>query len=115
MNSTNLITIKDQRRRTNKMEKQHRKIKTYRELNETEIGLMNEAKDLEAATEQLIHKIQDHIHTQRAIALQIIEYTDSADKGSLERILEAENTIDRIDNKAEELRGLSLSRTNLKV
>lgn len=97
------------------MDNQHRKIKTYRELNATEIALMNEVKNLEAVTEQLIHKIRDHIYTQRAIALQIIEFKNPSDSVSLAQALEAENTIDRIDNKAEALRWVDLSRTNLQV
>ena len=46
------------------MENQHRLIKTYRELSQTEIDLMNECKILEARYHQLHDKIHSHIQTQ---------------------------------------------------
>lgn len=46
------------------MENQHRLIKTYRELNETEIALMNECKVLEARFHELHNKINSHVMEQ---------------------------------------------------
>lgn len=46
------------------MENQHRKIKGYRELSPTEIGLMNEIKELGLNAESLFLKIDAHLSTQ---------------------------------------------------
>mgnify|MGYP000916729031 CR=1 FL=1 len=46
------------------MENQHRLIKTYRELNQTEIDLMNECKLLEAQFHVLHEKIGNHVQKQ---------------------------------------------------
>lgn len=50
------------------MENQHRLIKTYRELNQTEIDLMNECKLLEAQFHALHEKIGNHVQKQCDIA-----------------------------------------------
>lgn len=50
------------------MENQHRLIKTYRELNQTEIDLMNECKLLEAQFHVLHGKISIHVQKQCDIA-----------------------------------------------
>ena len=46
------------------MENQHRLIKTYRELSQTEIDLMNECKMLEAQYHELHAKIHSHVSVQ---------------------------------------------------
>ena len=46
------------------MENQHRLIKTYRELSQTEIDLMNECKVLEAQFHALHSKIHSHVSLQ---------------------------------------------------
>lgn len=46
------------------MENQHRLIKTYRELNSTEIDLMNQCKVLEAQYHELHQKISNHVTDQ---------------------------------------------------
>lgn len=43
------------------MENQHRLIKTYRDLNQQEIDLMNQAKTLEAQVAQFHAKIMRHV------------------------------------------------------
>lgn len=50
------------------MENQHRLIKTYRELNQTEIDLMNECKVLEAHFHKLHDKIFNHLQQQLTVA-----------------------------------------------
>lgn len=50
------------------MENQHRLIKTYRELNQTEIDLMNECKLLEAQFHVLHEKISNHVQNQCDLA-----------------------------------------------
>lgn len=52
------------------MENQHRKITGYRELNQTEINLMNEIKALGPQIEAVIHKVLLHVEAQRKIASQ---------------------------------------------
>ncbi|MNI50751.1 hypothetical protein D3C73_1054400 [compost metagenome] len=47
------------------MENQHRKIKGYRELNETEISLMNEIKAKGVELGELVTKINDYLAKQR--------------------------------------------------
>ena len=47
------------------MENQHRKISGYRELNQSEIDLMNEIKALGPVVEGVIIKVQEHIKSQR--------------------------------------------------
>lgn len=46
------------------MENQHRKIRGYRELNETEIDLMNEIKVEGERIQQLIVKVSQHLAAQ---------------------------------------------------
>lgn len=78
------------------MENQHRLIKTYRELNQTEIDLMNECKLLEAHFHVLHEKISNHVQKQCDIA-------DSAD----------DNTeYDRLAD-ATPYRWLAISKTNV--
>ena len=50
------------------MENQHRKIKGYRELSQTEIDMMNEIKELGGKFEELIEKIETHIGNQESFA-----------------------------------------------
>ena len=47
---------------------QHRKITGYRELDQTEIDLMNEVKALAPAIEEVLNKINSYISCQRADA-----------------------------------------------
>jgi len=47
------------------MGNQHQKIKGYRELNEEEIDLMNEAKELAEKLDVLVHKIKRHPDTDQ--------------------------------------------------
>lgn len=65
------------------MENQHRLIKTYRELNQTEIDLMNECKVLEAQYHVLYNKIYEHIHNQ------ISHASDCAQEIDFNRLMEA--------------------------
>lgn len=46
------------------MENQHRLIKTYRELNQTEIDLMNQVKVAEAQLNQVLAKVQTYVTSQ---------------------------------------------------
>ena len=46
------------------MDNQHRKIKGYRELNQTEIDLMNKIKALGPEIENVLVEIEEHIKTQ---------------------------------------------------
>jgi len=46
------------------MENQHRKISGYRELNQTEIDLMNEVKALGVVMENLLVKVAAHVAPQ---------------------------------------------------
>lgn len=48
------------------MENQHRKISGYRELNQTEIDLMNEIKALGPQVESVLLKVQEHLKYQKA-------------------------------------------------
>lgn len=50
------------------MENQHRKIKGYRELNETEIALMNRIKEHAAATADLIADVDQYLMAQSRTA-----------------------------------------------
>ena len=74
------------------MENQHRLIKTYRELSQTEIDLMNECKMLEAQYHELWHKVHLHIRDQ----------TNQGDVAEQQRLFDA--------NPA---RWLSVSKTNV--
>jgi hypothetical protein len=49
------------------MENQHRKITGYRELNQTEVDLLNEVKALRPQIESVLVKVRNHIDAQRAI------------------------------------------------
>lgn len=52
------------------MDNQHRKIKTYRELNQDEIDLMNEGKELGAQIEAYITKLEEmESNDQRCVAI----------------------------------------------
>lgn len=50
------------------MENQHRKIKGYRELSQTEIDLMNKIKEQGQVLESLIAEVKEHHLTQRMIS-----------------------------------------------
>jgi hypothetical protein len=50
------------------MENQHRKITGYRELEQTEIDLMNEVKALGIQMEDTLKKVHSYIHERRAKA-----------------------------------------------
>lgn len=52
------------------MENQHKLIKTYRDLTQTEIDLMNECKVLEAKYHELHKKIHSHVSAQAHTAEQ---------------------------------------------
>jgi len=47
------------------MDNQHRQIKGYRELDETEIALMNEIKATGAALGELVEKLTSHQDTEK--------------------------------------------------
>lgn len=47
------------------MENQHRQIKGYRELNQTEIDLMNRIKSFGPQLQELCEDIEKHLDTQR--------------------------------------------------
>ena len=69
------------------MENQHQKIKGYRELTQTEIDLMNEAKVLGAQIETLVSKVQQHVKNQRdacCLIEQIKEVTDQVEYDRLD-------------------------------
>ncbi len=52
------------------MDNQHRKIKTYRELNQDEIDLMNEGKELGAKMDAYIQKLESmESNDQRCVAI----------------------------------------------
>jgi hypothetical protein len=70
------------------MENQHRQIKGYRELSQTEIDLMNEVKAVGPQLDALFKKIKTHIEQQRVYAdHQAVHENNSAE---LERIKAAE-------------------------
>ena len=46
------------------MENQHRLIKSYRDLNQEEIDLMNKIKSHERETLKLLKEVEDHLATQ---------------------------------------------------
>ncbi len=49
------------------MENQHKKIKTYRDLTQEEIDLMNEIKDLEAQVADMCKKVATVAHEYEAL------------------------------------------------
>lgn len=55
----------------NQMENQHRLIKTYRELTQAEIDLMNECKVFEAQFHLLKDKIFNHLQDQALAAMSL--------------------------------------------
>ena len=61
------------------MENQHRLIKTYRELNQTEIDLMNECKVLEAQFHVLHNKISAHVQ-QQCEAADVLDSNEEYDR-----------------------------------
>jgi hypothetical protein len=73
------------------MDNQHRSIKGYRDLSQTEIDLMNAIKNHGEATEALIQEVREHLNAQR-----------SHDPDELKRI-----------TNAEPARWLSIARTHL--
>ena len=77
------------------MENQHRKIKGYRELSQTEIDLMNQIKTKGVELQHLFDQESAHIN------IQIIDATNAGNNEEL----------NRIDN-AEPRRWLSIARTH---
>jgi hypothetical protein len=63
------------------MENQHRKISGYRELNQTEIDLMNEIKSLGTQIEEVLIKVKKHLDNAR-----YAEATDEAHNKAMQRI-----------------------------
>ena len=61
------------------MENQHRLIKTYRELNQTEIDLMNECKVFEAQFHTLHSKISAHVQ-QQCEAADVLDSNEEYDR-----------------------------------
>ena len=56
------------------MDNQHRAINGYRELSEFEIGLMNEAKAIEAKWNGFIDRLREHtVFDQRQVAIAATE------------------------------------------
>ena len=81
------------------MENQHRKIAGYRELDQTEIDLMNEVKALGIQMEGVLVKVSEHIRVQES---KIGTYEESMDSRS------------RLDNATPE-RFLALAKTEFQT
>ena len=67
------------------MENQHRKISGYRELNQTEIDLMNKIKALGPQIEDVIEEVRLHVINQRQHAID----TKPQDVVTLDRLTDA--------------------------
>ncbi|MNC01074.1 hypothetical protein D3C75_484160 [compost metagenome] len=84
------------------MENQHRKIKGYRELSQTEIDLMNEVKTKGVELDELVKKIQTYLteqETQKRAAL--VESVETAIAGTIEAVVK-ENLKGADSDEAEE-------------
>lgn len=66
------------------MENQHRRIRGYRELTQTEIDLMNEIKSQGIALEAVLMKVRQHLRDQA----EAVE--GSSDHETVERLAESE-------------------------
>lgn len=84
------------------MENQHRKIRGYRELNQTEIDLMNEIKTKGLELEALVNKARKHAMEQREHVKAL-----AAEK----KIAEAADEDDRL-NEAEPERWAAIGKTH---
>lgn len=74
------------------MDNQHRKIKGYRELSQTEIDLMNEVKAKGVELGELVEKIQAHLIEQKRL-LEVAQLKPGGDDDAyleVQRIREAE-------------------------
>lgn len=71
------------------MENQHRAIKGYRELSQTEIDLMNEVKAMGINLASITAKVRDHIKMQRATVADRIEGAE-AQEAEITRLNAAE-------------------------
>lgn len=70
------------------MDNQHRRITGYRELNQTEIDLMNEIKALGPVIEAVLLKVQDHLKYQKADDGQpVVEITQRLKDATPERFV----------------------------
>lgn len=92
------------------MENQHRMIKTYRELSDTEIALMNACKEMEARVEDLLSRIHVHLFEENARAVDVL----SDPNASAADASAAQEVLNRYDD-TEPMRWLELSRTNMQV
>lgn len=91
------------------MDNQHRKIATYRELNQNEIDLMNSIKSHAALTEAMVRKVRTHIQTQRRELEEELKLGDSLPLG---RVVEIQDELDRLD-ATEPARWLAEGKTDL--
>lgn len=89
------------------MDNQHRKISGYRELNKTEIDLMNEIKALGPQIESVILKVQEHVNAQRNAC-----YAQPTPMG--ERRIVAPYDLARLDNATPE-RFVALAKTDFQT
>ena len=71
------------------MENQHRKITGYRDLDQAEIDLMNEVRQLGIAQEATLKKVEEHIFNQRSENAGIYQETvkQRMDNATPERFL----------------------------
>lgn len=67
------------------MENQHRKITGYRELNQTEIDLMNKIKALGPQIEDVLEEVRLHVINQKHHAME----SDPQDVATLDRLVDA--------------------------
>ena len=88
------------------MENQHRKIKGYRELSQTEIDLMNEVKAKGVELGELVAKIQTHLTEQ----VRLLEAAQVKPGGDNEAYLE----VQRI-REAEAQRWAAIAKTDLQT
>lgn len=67
------------------MENQHRKITGYRELNQTEIDLMNKIKALGPQIEDVLEEVRLHVINQKQHAME----SEPQDVATLDRLVDA--------------------------
>jgi len=73
------------------MENQHRKIKCYRELSQTEIDLMNEVKAKGVELGELVTKIQTYLREQSMLAqAYTADCSERVDQEEFDRVVAAE-------------------------
>lgn len=92
------------------MDNQHRKIKGYRELSQTEIDLMNEVKAKGVELGELIAKIRTHLLAQEKVAHNAL--ANAVAKGTSTE--EAREESERL-TAAEALRWAAIAKTDLQT